>query len=104
MPYMNLKEKMAGRNVKIEDIALLLGIHRNSASNKVNGTSSFSIDESIKVRNAFFPDMDLDYLFSTEQSEEKWGELDAGYYQNNSRCWARNMVWDSITFDVNHCI
>lgn len=66
MPYINLKEKMASRNVKIEDIASLLEIHRNSVSNKINGPSSFSIDESIKVRNAFFPDMDLDYLFKTD--------------------------------------
>lgn len=68
MPYKILKEKMASRNVKIEDIALLLQIHRNSASNKINGSSSFSIDESIKVRDAFFPDLELDYLFSTEES------------------------------------
>lgn len=67
MPYKILKEKMASRNVKIEDIALLLQIHRNSASNKINGSSSFSIDESIKVRDAFFPDLELDYLFSTEE-------------------------------------
>lgn len=66
MPYINLKEKMASRNVKIEDIASLLEIHRNSASNKVNGNSTFSIDESIKVRNAFFPDLELDFLFQTE--------------------------------------
>lgn len=67
MPYKNLKEKMASRNVKIEDIASLLEIHRNSASNKVNGSSSFSITESIKVRNAFFPDLELDYLFATDE-------------------------------------
>ena len=69
MPYKILKEKMASRNVKIEDIALLLQIHRNSASNKINGSSSFSIDESIKVRDAFFPDLELDYLFSKEEPE-----------------------------------
>lgn len=67
MPYKILKEKMASRNVTIENIASLLGIHRNSVSNKINGPSSFSIDESIKVRDAFFPDLELDYLFSTEE-------------------------------------
>ena len=67
MPYTNLKEKMAGRNVKIEDVANLLEIHRNSAANKINGSSSFSIEESFKVRDAFFPDLELDYLFATEE-------------------------------------
>lgn len=67
MPYLNLKEKMASRNVKIEDMALLLGIHRNSVSNKVNGPSSFTIEESFKVRDAFFPDLELDYLFAAEE-------------------------------------
>jgi plasmid maintenance system antidote protein VapI len=69
MKYVTLKEKMASRDVKIEDIASLLEIHRNSASNKVNGISRFTIDESIKVRNAFFPDLELDYLFATEEDK-----------------------------------
>ncbi|MEE1085783.1 MAG: hypothetical protein U0L05_01215 [Schaedlerella sp.] len=39
---LNLKGEMANRRVSIENLANLLGIHRNSAANKVNGTVDFN--------------------------------------------------------------
>lgn len=69
MPYLNLKGEMAKRNVTNESIAILLGIHRNSVYNKINGESRFSIDEAIIIRNTFFPDSDIDTLFETEEKK-----------------------------------
>lgn len=69
MGYLNLKGEMAKRNVTIESIAELLGIHRNSVANKVNGRSRFSIDEAFSVQKAFFPDLEAQYLFATEEKE-----------------------------------
>lgn len=66
MPYLNLKGEMAKRNVHIEDISRLLDLHRNSVANKINGKSSFSISEAFKIRNAFFEDEDIEYLFKKE--------------------------------------
>ncbi|MDO5575194.1 MAG: XRE family transcriptional regulator [bacterium] len=60
---------MAKRDVLIDDIANYLNIHRNSASNKVNGRSAFSIEQSMKIQEKFFPDLELKYLFATEQPE-----------------------------------
>lgn len=67
MPYLNLKGEMAKRNVTNEAIANLLGIHRNSVYNKINGESKFSIDEAIVIRKTFFPNFDIDTLFETEE-------------------------------------
>ena len=53
MQCLNLKGEMAKRSIKVEDIAHVLQIHRNSASNKINGDTSFSIDEAVKVKEAF---------------------------------------------------
>lgn len=64
MPCTNLRGEMAKRKVSIEDLAELLGIHRNSVSNKLNGNSSFTIDESVKIQEKYFPDLELKYLFS----------------------------------------
>lgn len=61
--YGNLKLEMARRGIAIESIAQLLGIHRNSASNKVNGKSSFTIEEAFVVQKTFFPDLETQYLF-----------------------------------------
>lgn len=66
MPCKNLRGEMAKRKVSIEDLAELLGIHRNSVANKLNGNSSFSIDESVKIQEKYFPDLELKFLFSKE--------------------------------------
>lgn len=55
--------EMAKKDVSIESISRLLGIHRNSVSNKLNGISSFSIEEAEKIHNEFFPNTKLLYLF-----------------------------------------
>lgn len=63
MAYLNLKAEMAKKDVSIENISKLLGIHRNSVSNKINGTSSFTIEEAEKIHNKYFPNTKLLYLF-----------------------------------------
>ena len=70
MKLTNLKSQMAIHEVKIEDIAKLLGIHRNSAANKVNGETAFSIEEAVKVRDKFFPEKTLEYLFEKREVEQ----------------------------------
>ena len=66
MPYLNLKGEMAKQDVKIENLAELLGVHRNSISKKINGPSSFSIEEAFKIHDTFFPQLPMDYLFRLE--------------------------------------
>ena len=66
MPYINLKGEMAKRNITIREVSELLEIHRNSVSNKLDGNSNFSIDEAVKIRDAFFPDMKIESLFDKE--------------------------------------
>lgn len=73
MAYGNLKAEMGRRNITIEAVAKTLSIHRNSVSNKVNGSSSFSIEEAMKIKNTFFPDLDYRYLFATEEEKNRNG-------------------------------
>mgnify|MGYP000355716433 FL=1 len=51
----NLKAEMAKCGVTVEAIAEVLKIHRNSASNKINGKSSFTIEEAFEIKTVFFP-------------------------------------------------
>lgn len=71
MQCLNVKGEMAKRNIKTEDIANELKIHRNSASNKINGKTSFSIEEAVRIKEKYFPDLSLKYLFAKQ--EEKGG-------------------------------
>lgn len=57
---------MAKRKISIENIASLLGIHRNSVANKLNGESSFSIEQAVLIQETYFSDLPLRYLFATE--------------------------------------
>lgn len=67
MAYKNLKAEMGRSDVSIETLSKALGIHRNSVSNKLNGTSSFSIEEAMLIRGKFFPNMEYKYLFATDE-------------------------------------
>lgn len=69
MQCLNLKGEMAKRNIKVEDVASTLKIHRNSASNKINGDTSFSIEEAVKIRDTYFPELSLKYLFEKPEKE-----------------------------------
>jgi len=64
--YLFLKGEMAKKNITIEKISELLGIHRNSVSNKVSGDSSFSIEEARKIRDEYFPMFKVEDLFTKE--------------------------------------
>lgn len=62
-----LIKEMAARRIEIEDIAKLLGIHRNSAANKIYGRTSFSIAEGFLIHDKFFPDIPMKILFKREK-------------------------------------
>lgn len=70
MAYSNLKAEMARKDITIESMAQMLGIHRNSVANKLNGASSFSIEEAMKIRGIFFPDLEYKYLFAPDRRGE----------------------------------
>lgn len=53
----NLIGEMAKRGISINDVAELLGIHRNSVSNKLYGKSAFTLDEAIAVYDRYFSDL-----------------------------------------------
>jgi plasmid maintenance system antidote protein VapI len=68
MAYMNLKAEMARKGIKNEEIAKLLGVHRNSIYNKITGPNSFTIEESMKIRDTYFQEFELNYLFATDEA------------------------------------
>lgn len=74
MPCVNLKAEMAKKDITIEEISKLLGIHRNSVANKINGDSSFSVEEAFKIQEHYFPKLALNYLFKREDAAESDAE------------------------------
>ena len=58
---------MAKRKIEKYKVARELGIHVNSFRNKLNGKTSFSVDEAIQIQEAFFPDLEIKYLFGRDR-------------------------------------
>ncbi|MFS0822132.1 XRE family transcriptional regulator [Bacillus sp. 1P02SD] len=61
--YRNLLAEMARRGITKKDLAEFLNMRYPTIVDKTNGKSRFYLDEAFKIRNEFFPDCDLLYLF-----------------------------------------
>lgn len=70
MAYLNLRVELYKNQITLEEVASLLGIHRNTVSNKINGDSSFSIEEATTLRNAYFKGMPIEYLFAKSGNDK----------------------------------
>lgn len=65
--FPNLRAEMARKNIKPANISAALNITYDSAINKLNGKTDFTRAEIFKIRDAFFPNLTLDYLFGIEE-------------------------------------
>lgn len=70
----NLRRAMQAKNVSIDAVAALLGVHRNTVSNKLEGSTSFYIEECYLLKKALFPEYDLAYLFADTDAGADIGE------------------------------
>ena len=64
--YKNLIGEMAKKNIKNSEMADKLNIHPNTLANKINGNTPFMIDEAFNIKEYYFPELDLTYLFQSE--------------------------------------
>ena len=60
----NLIGELAKRRITNQELADLLGIHRNSVSNKLYGMSEFTLREAITIYDKYFSDCDFRWLFT----------------------------------------
>lgn len=71
MVYPNLAAEMARSGCTKEDIAEVLGIHVSGVYLMLEGKRTLSIRRAMKVRDALFPGLKVDYLFDPEEAEER---------------------------------
>ena len=66
--FPNLDAELARRNIKRSDIARDLYRGRvASVSDKLNGKYPLSIEEALMIKNKYFPNLKLDYLFDIKE-------------------------------------
>ncbi len=66
MMYKNLKAEMARNSVRGKDIAKALGTRQATISSRLTGKTEFSYKEAKRIKDTFFPDVELEYLFEEE--------------------------------------
>lgn len=68
--YRNLLAEMARNDITKKDLADFLGLRYATIVDKTNGKFRFYLDEAFKIKNHFFPDLPIEYLF--ESDEGRW--------------------------------
>ena len=63
----NLEAEMTRKRISRRDIAELVGVTYRTIHSKFNGGSEWTLSECLKIRDKFFPEMELDYLFTVDE-------------------------------------
>ena len=70
--FPNLSAEMARKRIEQKDIARVLKKGEDGISLKFNGKRAWLLDEAKIIKKTFFPDLAIEYLFTTnEELKEK---------------------------------
>ena len=67
---LNLEAEMVRNKISRSDIAKLLGLTYRTILSKFNGESKWGYEECVKIRDTYFKDKTLEYLFEVKQQEK----------------------------------
>lgn len=65
--FPNLKAEMARKNIRKGEIAKALGISQSTLSAKLNQNSRLKYTECVLIKEKFFPEHTIDYLFAISE-------------------------------------
>lgn len=65
--YVNLEAEIARKGLSKKEIAETLGVRLATVYDKLKGKYPFTLDEALKMKNKYFPEFTLEYLFYTEE-------------------------------------
>lgn len=65
--FRNLEAELVRRNLSRSDLALAIGKSYGTVSQKMCGRIPFTLNEARKIKEVFFPDCNIEYLFSEEE-------------------------------------
>lgn len=71
--YANLEAEMTRIDIKNEDIAKVIKRDERTVRNKRAGVTAFTLDETFAIRDNFFPELSLEYLFKRYTDPEEVG-------------------------------
>lgn len=57
------------KKVSLVDLADLLGVRYQTVADKINGVSDFKFGEALLIKNEYFPEYDIEFLFAKENEK-----------------------------------
>lgn len=60
--YVNLRVLMIKKHISLNEMSKTLKITRNTLSKKINGKAKFTLDEFLKIKAEFFPNVSIEVL------------------------------------------
>lgn len=66
--YSNLKALLNTKGISIDALAKLLGVHRNTVANKLDGESEFTYGQAELIQQTMFPEYNARYLFHRDNA------------------------------------
>lgn len=67
----NLRIEMLRGNITTRKLAEILNMSEDAVRNKIYERSTFKVPEAVKLRDALFPDMSIEYLFASDNPGNK---------------------------------
>ena len=69
----NLEKALTEKKITRTQVASALGYKRYATiSDKIEGKTQFSFDEAVKLKKTFFPEYELEYLFTNDVKQLAW--------------------------------
>ncbi|TDM15723.1 helix-turn-helix domain-containing protein [Macrococcus bovicus] len=62
----NLEKVRKEKGVSLVDMADVLKLRYQTVSDKINGVSDFKFGEAVLIKNTFFPEYEIEFLFARE--------------------------------------
>lgn len=63
----NLANALRTKKITQSAVARTLGVTDKTLTNKLNGVTSFTVDEAFIINKNFLPEFTMDYLFATDE-------------------------------------
>lgn len=65
----NLANALRTKKITQSAVARTLGVTDKTLTNKLNGVTSFTVDEAFIINKNFLPEFTMDYLFATDDEK-----------------------------------
>lgn len=65
----NLNYELRRKNITQNAVARMLGVTDKTLTNKLNGTTAFTVEEAFSIKKNLLPEFTMEYLFASSPND-----------------------------------